>query len=407
MSGPVPDGQRCRADGCTAHRAAVGLCPVHLAGRLCWATANPSYPDATAARSAVGKLSGDALAAVRRALIDRAESGATPAIRAQAVVALAWLPGTKNDMAVEGGNRPPGANPAENRPDPLLPVVRSVREAPEREAGRLAFGGVLDPNRDLPAQLPLLPAPDGPRVPLLELADVRGGPVMARGRGAPLDLRLFVGACLWTPHHARSARVRLAVTVRELRDWLWPHGWRRATDWRKLREALWRARDFTIPDGRGLWLPFALRRDPGPDAALDDVALIDVELPPGAGDGPVIDRRALALLGVESAPRFRAYIAAHSVAWLPGRTRFPHPKNRRVILWAGDPDKYPILTRGDRRRLAFGPDAKNRTRMEQDAAWEDLPGVEIVGRMVDGPDGRRGWLIVPEAAAAAIKRRGD
>lgn len=304
--------------------------------------------------------------------------------------------------------RPPSAD-AETRPDPLLPVAAVIREVAEREAGQLAFGGVLDPGRDVSAQLPLLPAPDGPRVPLLELADVRGGPVMARGRGAPLDLRLFVGACLWTPHHARSARVRLAVTVRELRDWLWPRGWERRRDLPKLREALWRARDFTIPDGRGLWLPFALRRDPGPDARLDDVAVIDVELPPGAGDGPVIDRWALALLGVESAPRFRAYIAAHSVAWRPGVTRVPHPASPGYRLWSGDPDKYPTLTAADRDRLAFGDVARARKegRTKADGHWEDLPGVEIIGRMVDGPDGRRGWRIVPDAAAAAIRKRRD
>ena len=37
---------------------------------------------------------------------------------------------------------------------------------------------------------------------------------------ASLDLRIFVGAVLWTPHHARATRGRLAVTVRELRDFL-------------------------------------------------------------------------------------------------------------------------------------------------------------------------------------------
>ena len=45
----------------------------------------------------------------------------------------------------------------------------------------------------------------GPRVPLLELADVRGGPIMAQGRGAPLDLRLMVAACILTPHAARAS----------------------------------------------------------------------------------------------------------------------------------------------------------------------------------------------------------
>ena len=135
------------------------------------------------------------------------------------------------------------------------------------------------------------------------------------------------------------------------------------------------------------------------------MVLIDVELPPGSAHGPVIDRRALAGLGVDSAPRFRAYIAAHSVAWLPGRTRVPHPRNRALRLWSGDPGKYPILTAKDRRRLAFGDDDKgHRTRAQQDAAWEDLPGVEILTRQAATPDGQGGWLIVPEEAAAAIRK---
>ena len=55
-------------------------------------------------------------------------------------------------------------------------------------------------------------------------------------------------------------------------------------------------------------------------------------------------------------------------------------------------------------RLAFGSgDKKNRTRANQDAAWEDLAGVEILTRTATTQDGRRGWLIVPEAAAAAIR----
>ena len=107
------------------------------------------------------------------------------------------------------------------RVDPILPVV-SVREPVERIAGRLAFGGIVDPRQDLPepAQLPLLPAPEGPRVPLLELVDRYGIPTMARGRGAPLELAVYIGACILTPHPVRATRSRLVTTVRELRGLL-------------------------------------------------------------------------------------------------------------------------------------------------------------------------------------------
>ena len=312
----------------------------------------------------------------------------------------------------EKGTEPPEIATA-TRPDPILPVVvERVAEAREREAGRLAFGGIIEDQKSFPSQLPLLPAPEGPRVAILELSDWRGVPTMARGRGAPLDLRLAVGACLLTPHAARAARGRLAVTVRELRDFLFPHGWKRWRDWPRVRGALFRARDYVIPGpfflGKrrvGNWLPFALRGDPGEDAALDDLVLIDVELPPGAGHGPPINRRELAQLGVVSAPRFRAYIAAHSVAWRPGVTRRPHPRNRRFHMWSSDPANYPVLTAEDRDRLAFGNVDRGRKegRSKADGYWENLPGVEILTRQASTPDGGRGWLVVPVEAAAAIR----
>ena len=61
--------------------------------------------------------------------------------------------------------------------------------------------------------------------------------------------------------------------------------------------------------------------------------------------------------GVGSGPGFRAYITAHTVTWLPGKTRvvIPYSKYR---TWARNLDAYPMLTRGDRRRLAVRSDSR-------------------------------------------------
>ena len=92
--------------------------------------------------------------------------------------------GKGRDRSPRGSTEPPKMR-SESRVDPILPVLASVRQAPAREAGQLAFGGIVEGRELAGAQLPLLPAPEGPRVSLLEIADVRGGPIMARGRGAP------------------------------------------------------------------------------------------------------------------------------------------------------------------------------------------------------------------------------
>ena len=121
---------------------------------------------------------------------------------------------------------------AVTRNDPILPALRvtSVLEPRAREAGRLAFGGLVEGREDLAeTQLPLFDrGQEGPRVAMLELADARGGPIMARGRGAPLDLRLFVAACVMTPLTVREAQEPLVTTVRELRDFCFRTGGRSA-----------------------------------------------------------------------------------------------------------------------------------------------------------------------------------
>ena len=211
-----------------------------------------------------------------------------------------------------------------------------------------------------------------------------------------------------TPHVARAARGRLVATVRELRDFLFPNGWERRRDWPRVREALFRARDYVIPDGTGNWLPFALRREPGENAGLDDFVRIDVELPPGSAHGPIIDRRDLAQLGVRSAPKFRAYNRCSQRGVAPRCHPPTSPRNPRFHLWSSATADYPILTREDRRRLAFGAkDKRDRTRANQDAPWEDLPGVEILTRKASTADGRRGWLVVPDEAAEALRKRGS
>ena len=269
----------------------------------------------------------------------------------------------------------------------------------------MLFGGLHEGRRIERPELPLWPevAPTK-RVPLLDLVDAAGLPVMARGPGVPLPLRLFVRALTAVrPEHRGLSTVRIAPTLRELRNGLWPNGWRVGQHWPELRKALIHARDYAIHDGCGRWFPVALRYMP--DApALDDVIVLDIAFPDRSRSGPPVALPDMDRLSVESAPRWRAYIAAHSVAWRPGITRVRAPKAGNRILWTRNRMAYPVLTLEDRRRLAFGAgDRKHRTRKAIDDAFRDLPGLVVVSeREVHPGTGEVGWLVLPEAAALAV-----
>ena len=158
-------------------------------------------------------------------------------------------------------------------------------------------------------------------------------------------------------------------------------------DWPALRTALGRARDYAIPwvvgstDGRRLVASGGALCARAGGAKLDDIVILDVMLPPGCGVGPVIARPELVQLGVTSAPRFRAYIAVHSVAWRPGvsaETPSPEPGvpplecRRRKLLGADEGGPAAAGVRGSK-------DKKNRTTGRAGLRLgKDLPGVKIL-----------------------------
>ncbi|MCY4230073.1 MAG: hypothetical protein OXF26_04155 [Alphaproteobacteria bacterium] len=120
--------------------------------------------------------------------------------------------------------------------------------------------------------------------------------------------------------------------------------------------------------------------------------------PPGATDGPIVELPALDALSVESAPRWRAYLASQSLNWLPGKTRRPAAKGA-PFGWSHNPADYPVLTREDRRRLAFGEaDTKHRTKSEIDDAFRDLPSLVTLEQEIDPRTGEIGFRIMPAEA---------
>ena len=275
----------------------------------------------------------------------------------------------------------------------ILPVFKLVE--PEGVLPSLAAHWQPDPS-----DAPMLPLwqdqPIALRVPLLDLVDRAGVPVMTRGRGAPLALRLFVAIMLSVRHADRPLQsVRITKTLGDLTAAVYPNGWR-SNHWPKLSRCLIEASSYAIHDGRARWFPLSVRRIPDHPDLSGEVAF-DVAFPPGVANGPSVDLPELRQLSVTSGARWRAYIAGRSILWNEGFTRVPRGRRRQGYGWAQDPNAYSVVTAEDRRRLAFGAgDRKHRRRSEVDAVWSDLPGLQVFDRRaVDERTGAIGWRILP------------
>jgi hypothetical protein len=172
----------------------------------------------------------------------------------------------------------------------------------------------------LPGIEPVQPSPV-PVLPFVAPFDRAGGTSMTQGRGAAHSLRLFVETLLAIPPDLRRSTgtpTALTCTLRQLRDALWPRGWQRGRDWPRLMAGLNDLSrlgvEWELPNGQGgVWYTVTVRSRPRDGALLDDVFRFEVLLPPGSHHGPMIDRTHLRLLGLDSAPAFRLYLA---LCWL-------------------------------------------------------------------------------------------
>ena len=309
---------------------------------------------------------------------------------------------------------------ANRRRDPILPRITIDAQNLARKRGEL----IVAPEGRAglrAARMPLFP--DAPHndvhVPLLDLVDVAtGARAVSTGRGAAHELRLLFEGVTGIGEAARAGRGELiAWTVGELLEAFYRGGGKvrrsgeRPGDWELIRRACWRltgaAIPWRVPSGNVQpWAIMTLRSLPGERPALSDPVVFDVRLPPGAGSGPAVDRPALREAGRISSPAFRIGVAVPSATWIPGRTRRPVPGVGG--LWIGDARRYPVFSAHDRRRIAFGPDnPANRKPGRVDAAWRksaDAAGVVILDTEAVDRDGKRGWIVVPAAAAKAIRK---
>ena len=264
--------------------------------------------------------------------------------------------------------RPISADPV-RRVDRILPGSVAMIDSTDRRSGRL-----FSPATHREGQQALPGFEDkrhGPALPLALYHLGNENPDRGGSRGAPLALRLFVEAVLCVPMDRRAGLrpVEMSVTLRELRDRLYPDS--RLSTTQVLR-ALTRAadaldtRDARIPwedpaTGRG-----GLRRVvsvldlPRGEAYLDDVLTLFVNLPPGTGAGPVVPET-LATWGLRSAPAYNLIINLSYRLFDPGRTRYP--VNGRHWMPKQDPQAYEPISVDEIADDAF-PLSTNRNRRD-------------------------------------------
>lgn len=233
--------------------------------------------------------------------------------------------------------------------------------------------------------------------PWLQVFDRLGGRSMEPGRGAPLALRLWVEGLAAAPPAARFGRsVHVPLTVRDLRDALWPEGWQRTRQLPRLREAM-RAINalgfFGVPGGEIEWAPVLWRSLPDRGSTLDTTVLLLVHLPRvrGAGIGARFNRDVLRLLGLRSAPMYRLYLALVA-EWDRKLQRGIEPHKAE-----GDSEPRPLpgFSPAERRRLIFGADktagvrATIRSRQrDADRAFEALARQGVIDLDRDSDDPR-------------------
>jgi len=360
----------------------------------------------------------------------------------------------KNGRPRKNGILPGGLlpkQPATGTMPAQLALIPDAHKGPLPEIGH-----VKRAERQLPLFADLMADNDLPVTPLI-LANAAGFRGLQPGRGARLDKRLLIFGLLSMPRDQRrpGGRYEWRPTLREIRDLLWParpaqvrgrtravSSWRPSVHATGLYSALQAVNlaEVGLPDG-DTWRPMRVWRNPD-IANLDREAIIEIRLPGASDRGPQVDKIALAAAGVVSDPAFDmelglAYLWDDAKARNGGyRIHATRPEalrnehghivdaTRQVVLERGRPatrwdrpqavltgrqerhpqaDKVRVLTREERRRLAYGPAGNrrpNQIRTEQTATDRLLSELEKTGRIVIERDAidprteRRGWRIL-------------
>ena len=253
--------------------------------------------------------------------------------------------------------------------------------------------------------------------PALREYDPNTGELKAyrRTRGntpAPMQERLFLEMILSVKREDRARSIHHEITVRNLRDWMYPNGWARGRNWPMIYEALRELplAGFEIGDGfffpiQGLvWLPRGI-------PTLDSKVVIAMSFPDQSASGPLMFRPATQALGLKSDALWRTFVqlqAQWSAGAYPshkrGRQRIPSGYVRadseaRVRYRVFIPDELVRMWHGAELPQNLNPNTLRSMRQRARDAFDTLEelGLCQIEKDVTDREGRKGWRIMPPA----------
>ena len=251
--------------------------------------------------------------------------------------------------------------------------------------------------------------------PALREYDPNTGELKAyrRTRGntpAPMQERLFLEMILSVKREDRARSIHHEITVRDLRDWMYPNGWARGRNWPMIYEALRELplAGFEIGDGfffpiQGLvWLPRGI-------PTLDSKVVIAMSFPDQSASGPLMFRPATQALGLKSDALWRTFVqlqAQWSAGAYPshkrGRQRIPSGYVRadseaRVRYRVFIPDELVRMWHGAELPQNLNPNTLRSMRQRARDAFDTLEelGLCQIEKDVTDREGRKGWRIMP------------
>ncbi len=205
------------------------------------------------------------------------------------------------------------ANIRDTYPLPRLSMTQN--ETAPAETEQLALISPL-PQEGLQLELPGFVFPESELVPALPLVTYEnaGGKPNQRGRGAPIDQRLFFNILVEYNHKMRGlyGLSRLNTTYRDVKEWLYPEG---TTNPKKvliprLRKGLWDLHNLRFGWERREWNIISVDSLPTMNIKPSDSLTFTVRMPDGlnTNNGALIGIEPMRLYGAQSAPKFRAWI---------------------------------------------------------------------------------------------------